>query len=256
MSVLDPTTEAPVSETPAETPEVQAQVAAVAEVPAVVEQASAPTTAAVSGTELAIQLAESVRITERLQQELQAITGTTQAVQAQRADLLEQIKAETDKTLTLERQLETTQTELEAASQATQTAETAKAEAEQIATEATAKATTAEARAVKLEVITEKFPELLRYKDFIEASEDPAEVAKQCEAFRTARAADVTSIQQQLGGAALQSTVPTGQASRVVSITDDAALADYLAEAFNDPEEFKSRVKQATEGLNASRLQQ
>jgi hypothetical protein len=136
-----------------------------------------------------------------------------------------------------------TQDKLDTVSQATQTLSTEK-------TELTEKYELSEAKATKLEVLTEEFPELLRYAKLIPASKDAEVVREACKTLSEARKAD---LEAQRIGAVTGASNPSGAQRAVESpITDPVKMREYLDGAKKDPKEYEKRRQVLLDSYDSS----
>jgi myosin heavy subunit len=97
------------------------------------------------------------------------------------------------------------------------------------------------AKATKLEVLTEEFPELLRYAKLIPVSTDPDVVRAACQALQDARTQDleahrITAITQ--NGI---SQLPTAAGRQDVQLSNPEDMRKWLQEAQGNPEEYERR---------------
>lgn len=132
-----------------------------------------------------------------------------------------------------ERQLAETAEQLETVSQATQTLSEAKTQLESELAQKAAKAT-------KLEILTEEFPELLRYAKLIPASSDADEVRAACQALKEARTQDLES-QRIAAVTGVNAGLPTNPQRTEPTTMSEAEVRNYLREASADPKEYERR---------------
>lgn len=95
------------------------------------------------------------------------------------------------------------------------------------------------AKNVKLDIITQEFPHLLRYAEYIPSSVDAGEVRGYCIKFQSAREADLSDYRQIVAGGQMVRTVPTGQPAVRPDYTGDATR---LEERFQSLDPLKDRA--------------
>lgn len=140
----------------------------------------------------------------------------------------EAIVAAKDKALT-----EVTE-QLETVSQATQTLSKER-------TELSSELETARAKATKLEVLTEEFPELLRYSKLIPASSNPDTVRAACQALADARRQDLEAQRINAITGNPVTAMPSAAPRVEASVTDPERMRTYLEEAKGNPQEYERR---------------
>lgn len=124
--------------------------------------------------------------------------------------------------------------QLETVSQATQTLTKER-------TELSGELEQARAKATKLEVLTEEFPELLRYSKLIPASGDPDVVREACRALSDARRQDLEAQRINAITGNPMTAMPSAAARVDVSLTDPERMRSYLEEAKGNPQEYERR---------------
>lgn len=133
-----------------------------------------------------------------------------------------------------DRALTEAQEQLETVSQATQTLTKER-------TELSGELEQARAKATKLEILTEEFPELLRYSKLIPASGDPDVVREACRALSDARRQDLESQRINAITGNPMTAMPSAAARVDVSLTDPERMRSYLEEAKGNPQEYERR---------------
>lgn len=133
-----------------------------------------------------------------------------------------------------DRELTQVSEQLETVSQATQTLTKER-------TELSTELEQARAKATKLEILTDEFPELLRYSKLIPASSDPETVRAACKALSEARRQDMEAQRISAITGNPMNAMPAA-ASRVdVSLNDPERMRSYLEEAKGNPQEYERR---------------
>lgn len=218
----NPSTDAPPQQTPAPADPVLA-------VPTAKETTSRDYDAELASKDLAIKkLTEDWQTAKNSHHMSQAEIRNAQVALANAVQERQRIEQEKDQ------QLAKLGEEFETVSQATQTLAQEK-------TDLSSKLSDAAARATKLEVITEEFPELLRYAKLIPASEDAATVRAACQALAEARTNDLEAqrISAITGNPATQ--LSSQPARTEPTFADQKQLREHLLEAKNDPQEYERR---------------
>lgn len=144
-----------------------------------------------------------------------------------------------------EKELAAITEQLETVSQATQVLSKEKSDL-------TTELETQAAKAVKLEILTEEFPELLRYARSIQPSRDPEAVRAACRELAAARVADLEA--QRIGAVTGNgmTQVPANPTRVEPVLTDPSKIRDYLSEAMHDPKEYERRRQLLLDQIDAA----
>lgn len=141
--------------------------------------------------------------------------------------------------------LESTQKELETQSQATQTLSKEK-------TELNGELELAAAKATKLEILTEEFPELLRYAKLINPSRDPEAVREACRVLAEARKQDLESLRINAVTGNNISQLSSNATRNEPRLADTTQMREYLVDAKTDAKEYERRRQTLIDQFNAS----
>lgn len=187
-----------------------------------------------------------------LQQKMEGIEGASRDAQGERQKMVVEMARLVNERESIEKakneELTKRQEQLDEVSQATQTLAQKTMTLEQQLAEATAKAT-------KLEVLTNEFPNLLKYAQFIPPSGNSEEVRGYCQAFQQTREADLGEYRQMIATGYAARTVPTGApATRAPEpIGDVTQLESRLTQAMTDPRMFEEELSAAIRNYEARR---
>lgn len=124
--------------------------------------------------------------------------------------------------------------QLETVSQATQTLTKER-------TELSGELEQARAKATKLEILTEEFPELLRYSKLIPASSDPETIRLSCRALSEARRQDMEAQRISAITGNPMNAMPSAAARVDVNLTDPEKMRSFLEEVKGNPQEYERR---------------
>lgn len=222
--VLDEAGETTPKDTTMEQETPQPEVQAVADVPA--------------GNDIDAMLAAKDAEIKRLTSEFQAAKNerhlTKGEITAAQVALAEAVKERERLVSEKDAALAKATEELQTVSEATQTLSEANAK---LAAEYEASL----AKATKLEVMTEEFPELLRYSKLIVAHKDPDVVRAACLELAAARQADMEAARLSAVTGSPITGLPTQPQRNEPTLTDSGSIRNYLAEARNDPKEYERR---------------
>jgi len=215
----------------------------------VVEQKTEPLDTSKYDAELAAKDVEIKRLSDAWLAEKNSTTMTKADVQRAQEALATAVRQRTEIEQQKDQLIKETQEKLETVSQATQTLSTEN-------TELTTKFETAEAKATKLEILTEEFPELLRYAKLIPANRDAEVVRTACKALAEARQQDLEA--QRIGAVTNNQVTSLGSnASRVeAQITDTDKMREYLNGANKNPQEYEKRRQILLDQYEAARARQ
>lgn len=219
----------PVSES-VETPEVSPPVTPVVPEPVL----TPPTPGRDIDAELSAKDLEIKRLSEAWLESKNSHHMTRDEINKARVALAEAVQERERLVADKDKQLQETQDQLEVVSQATQTLTKEK-------TELTSELEQQAAKATKLEILTEEFPELLRYAKLIPASRDPEMVRAACQALAEARKQDLEA--QRIGAVTGNplNALPSTPTRVEAQLNDPEQMRSYLAEAKNNPQEYERR---------------
>lgn len=201
------------------------------------------------------ELAQKDRELKTMETKLSSIEGASKEAQDERQRMVVEVAKLINEREAIEQaketQLQQKNAELEQVSQATQTLNQKTQTLEQQLQERDRALAAEKAKSTKLEVLTQEFPNLLRYAQFIPASSDPAEVRGHCLAFQQARESDLSDYRQVVSGAVRP--VPTGTpVTRMPDSGSDAEqLEQRLTNAMGDQSMFEAELQAAIANYRA-----
>ncbi len=217
----------------------------------VVETTAAPAAAAPAAPaqetlprDFAAELAARDAALEEARRKMESIQGASQEAQDEKQRMVVEMARLVNEKTAIERAkneaLTAQKAELEEVSQATQTLASKTATLEQQLTEAQSEATT-------LRVLSQEFPNLLKYSQFIPKSTDAEEVRRYCRTFSEVRENDLGEYRQVIAGNHSVRSVPTGTPAVRVDPLPDGSLEDRLNAAMNsrNPQLFEEELRSA-----------
>lgn len=197
--------------------------------------------------ELAIKDAEIKRLSDAWVESKNSHHMTKDEINRARVALAEAVQERERLVAAKDQALAETQEQLETVSQATQVLSKEKQAL-------TSELETQAAKATKLEVLTEEYPELLRYARLIPASRDPEVVRAACAALQEARQLDMEAQRMAAVTGNPMNALPSTPATRVdTTLSDPERMRTFLAEAMGDPKEYERRRQLLLDQLEAAK---